>query len=711
MIEQQAKEIRYFFYSQAFADGFRITFAILLPALLGSFYDWFEVGMAISLGALCVSMTDAPGPIIHKRNGMLFCAVFLFLVSFITPFARLNVYTMGLEIVLVSFFFSMFNVYGNRATSVGNAAILVMILTMDKPIEKSDVLLNSFLIFGGGIWYLVVSLLFYKLQPYRASQRTLGDCVREVASYLSIKADFYNPNTDLDADYKALVAQQIIVSEKQDAVRELLFKTRQIVDESTTQGRKLVWAFIETVDLFEDITASYYDYSSLRTRYKETGILQEISAFIKEIARELDRTGVAIQMNVPYRSALDFESKLAELKEKSNAVTQTGSESNLVLRKIRVNLRRLVQRFTVLGNYFESEQDKQQTRPLDHSRFISHQPLDPKILWNNITIHSSVFKHAARVAIACIVGYFVVNIFSYGHHSYWILMTIAFLLKPAFSLTKQRNIERIIGTIVGGGIGVLILVFIPNKNVQFVFMVLFMIGNYSFMRINYLAMVLFVTPFILILFNFLGIGFLDVAKERILDTVIGCAIAFTAGYVLFPTWESEQLKGHLLDMLQANANYLQQILEGLSGKAISVLEYKLVRKQVYVNSANLSAAFQRMLSEPKSKQRNSKQIHQFVVLTHIVSSNMATVATGLVTKEPRVHPHQVIASAKRSLAKLQEIMKTLGDTEEKAKYVVQKETSDGNEVISRDDILVKDQLDFIYKTIADIEKNVSKIIA
>src|SRR5215216_2677178 len=131
MIEQQAKEIRYFFYSQAFADGFRITFAILLPALIASWYGWFEAGMGISLGALCVSITDAPGPVIHKKNGMLFCAGFIFLVAAATSFARLNVYMLGIEIVLVSFFFSMFNVYGNRATSVGNAAILVMILTMD----------------------------------------------------------------------------------------------------------------------------------------------------------------------------------------------------------------------------------------------------------------------------------------------------------------------------------------------------------------------------------------------------------------------------------------------------------------------------------------------------------------------------------------------------------------------------------------------------
>ena len=119
------KEVQYFFYSQAFADGFRATFAILLPALLGSYLGYFDIGLTISLGAMVVSLTDAPGPLLHKRNGMLFCIGFVFVVAIITGFARLNPYLMGLEIAAVTFFFSLFVVYGVRATSVGNAAIVV----------------------------------------------------------------------------------------------------------------------------------------------------------------------------------------------------------------------------------------------------------------------------------------------------------------------------------------------------------------------------------------------------------------------------------------------------------------------------------------------------------------------------------------------------------------------------------------------------------
>ncbi len=696
-MQRQAREIRYFFFSQAFADGLRTTFAILLPALVAFYFNIVDLGMTISLGALALSLTDAPGPVLHKRNGMLIALGFIFLVSLITPLARMNVYLLGLEIVLVSFFFSMFTVYGNRATAVGNAVILVMILTMDHPVLQNEVLVHAALITGGGAWYIFVSLFFYQLQPYRIAQRSLGESIREIASYVMIKADFYDPSTSLDEDYKKLVAQQIIVNEKQDLVREVLFKTRQIVNESTPTGRKLVWTFVETVDLFENVTATYYDYDSLRKRFGHTSVIMEISGFIRRIGYELDKTGIAIQNNIPETNDVDFDAKLLHLKNAIDDLSKTGHENILVLKKILVNLRKLVQGFRELNKYFESDEEKRPERNrIDHSHFVGHQPLDPVILFNNLTFESSVFKHALRVAIACLAGYLVTKTISYGNYSYWILMTIAFIIKPAFSLTRQRNIERIIGTLAGGLIGIFILIFITQQNIQFALMVLFMLLTYSFMRINYLVMVIFVTPFVLILFNMLGVSFSEVATERVLDTVIGCAIALSASYFLFPTWESEQLQKHIEKMRKANADYLRKIAEAMRGMEVSLLDYKLVRKEVYVSSANLSAAFQRMLSEPKTKQTNNKLVHQFVVLNHLLFSNIATVATTLLSRTPKPYPAPLQHLVKKSLQQLEKDDKTV---------TLKKPQGEAETMmLNGDELLLKDQLEFIYKLTTDIEK-------
>jgi uncharacterized membrane protein YccC len=615
---------------------------------------------------------------------------------------------MGIEIVLVSFFFSMFTVYGNRATAVGNAAILVMILTMDRQVDYPGTFSHALLIFGGGIYYLAFSLLLHTLRPYRLSQRTLGDCVREIATYLSIKADFYNIHTNLEEDYRRLVAQQVKVNEKQDAVRELLFKTRHIVQESTQEGRRLIFTFVKTVDLFEDITAAYYDYASLRKQFAETGSLEGISQALKKIASELDRLGISIQSNTSFEPDFDYDEAIRQLKIKIDEVAPRGISNTLVLRKILVNIRKLLSGIHDLQQYFDREIKREKSR-LDHSRFVSHDSIDPKIYFDNFSFHSSTFRHALRVSIACITGYLVVHLLDYGEYSYWVLLTIAFILKPAFSLTKQRNVERLIGTVSGGIIGILILLIIQNSSVLFTLMVLFMIGTYTFMRVSYLVMVIFTTPYVIILFSLLGTGFRDVAEERVFDTVLGCAIAFSASWFLFPSWESTQLRNLMQSIIRANANYMYRIIEGLSGIKVSTLEYKLARKEVYLSSANLSAAFQRMLSEPKSKQKGERDLQQFVVLNHILFSNNATLITSLISKEARVFPLEIIQLARKALTTLHACNQLFGETGEISFPKPVNPPAETN-AVSTDDLLIREQLSFINKLAVDLEKTVRDLV-
>lgn len=701
-MQRSSKEIEYFFYSQAFADGFRATISILLPALAGFYLNHFEIGLTISIGAMCANLSDSPGPIIHKKNGLLFCAVFAFLVALITPFARQNSYTMGLEIAAVTFFFSMFTVYGNRASSVGNAAILVMILTMDEPVATNEALLHATFIFIGALFYMAISLLFYKIRPYRNAQRALGDCMREIATYLSIKADFYNIRTNLEDGYKKLIAQQIVVNEKQDAIRELFFKTRQIVKESTDISRRLIFTFVETVDLFEDITAAYYDYASLRKQFEKSGALELIEHALRKIVFEIDAVGLAIQTNTSFKKRFDYDEEIKELKSRIDALTAHHPANNIVLRKIIVNIRNLLSDLNNIQQYFDTGIQTKKSG-VDHAPFITHQSLDPKIFWNNLSLNSSVFRHALRVCFACSVGFIIAKALAYGHHSYWIIMTIAFMLKPAFSLTKQRNIERIAGTLIGGVIGICVLIFFPAKTVQFAFMVLLMLGTYSFVRISYLTTVICTTPYVLILFSLLGAGYKDVVQERILDTLLGCVIAFLASYLVFPKWESDQLKNYMQQILKANAEYMQKIVEALSGHNISMLEYKLARKNVYLNSANLSAAFQRMLSEPKSKQGSKTQIHQFVVLNHILFSNIATIATTLLAKEAKQHSSELIQLARNSYLKLEESYRKLNNKEVFTSSRIH-EMHTQTTIQSADDMLMKEQLNFIYRVSSDIDK-------
>ncbi|WP_183559103.1 FUSC family protein [Mucilaginibacter sp. SP1R1] len=711
------REIKSFFYSQYFSDGLRISIGILLPSLVLMEFNKFDLGLTLSLGALCICVIDSPGPVTHKRNSMAVGNLCLFLVAAITGFARLNIFTLGLEITLFSFIFSMFTVYGNRAASVGTSSLLIMIFMMDKALPASGVLAYSAIILAGGIWYMIFSLVFFGIRPYRAAQQTLGENVADIAKFLRIKGDFYLPHKDIDENYRKLVSQQIQVSQHQDAVRELLFKSRLLVRESTGASRMLVLTFVDLVDMFEQIMATHYDYSYIHEKFKDTGVLNEIARIIHHMADELDDIAYIVLSNTRRRHLTDYNIELEKLKLKIDEIGKNNQEtSNLVLKKILINLRTLSESINNIYSYYNSKVSLKSTAVVsdtEYSQFVTHQDYAPHIFFDNFSLDSGAFKHALRVALVCLIGFITAKTVAQGHHSYWVLLTIIVILKPGFSLSKQRNYQRLIGTISGGAIGILILNFIPDTNAQFVFLMIFMVGAYSFQRLNYVVSVIFMTPYVLILFKFLGVGLLNVAQERILDTLIGSSIAFIASYIIFPTWEFEQIQETLRDVIAANVNYLITIAESLSGKITGITVYKLARKEVYVKSANLSAAFERMTSEPKSKQRKIKEVHKFVVLNHILSSYIATIASGLVKKDsqqPYPHP-EALKQVKKSIAVLNEINKKLHG--ESIEFNIGK-TAIANDLekpeLSAEDNLLKDQLGFINKISYDIAKITDNIL-
>ena len=696
----KSQKIRYFLFSQYLADGIRITLEIIIPTLIFSYFGYLETGITLSLGALCVSISDGPGPVIHKRNGMLYCNIFIFISAVLTGLFNGNIILLGILILAASFIFTMFSVYGSRAASVGFAALLLMILRMTNITPSGEVLEDSLLILGGGVWYMLVALLLFRITPYRPAQRSLGDCIHETSKYLFIKSELYEPDSDIDDLYDKLLKQQVSVNEKQDAVRELLFKNRSLLKESTRTGRLLVLTFVDVVDIFEQIMASWYDYSSLRTKFSQSGILQEISFAIKNIAHEMDGIGEAIQSNNTYKKNFELAVDLRSLKQKIDQLPD--GQNTMMLKKILVNLRTLGEKTDDILKYFQEDiSAKGSLRSHnEYSRFVTHQKINGVVFRNNLNFKSGIFRHSLRVMIACGVGYALSKLLMHGHHSYWILMTIIIILKPAYSLTKQKNADRLLGTVAGGIIGLLLLYFVEDKTVLFLCILFFMLGTYTFKTLNYIVMVVFLTPYVLILFHFLGLGALDVAGERLLDTAIGSVLAFLASYFLFPQWESENLRGYMADVLKANIQYLEKLKIIFSGNKISSIDYKLMRKELFVSTANLAGALHRTLSEPKSKQGHVREIYEFVVLNNVLSSNIASLTAAAYNKEKR-YAKQFMVTVNNSITLLNEGLQKLSNN-----FIDLKEYPPGN---SFDDsqsvnIQVKEQLDFIYKISFDIKK-------
>ena len=272
-----------------------MTVGILLPAFILTYFDHLNIGVIVSTGALCISVTDNPGPIHHRRNGMLVAVVGICSMTFLTGLVVSSPLLIGLLLVVASFIFSMLGVYGARAGGIGIASLLVIILNTQPTTQVGSISLNALYMTAGGLWYMCFSLLLYNFRPYKLTQQAIGEYIQTIADYLRIRAELYTKNVNYEETYKKLLQHQAIVQEKQTLISDLLFKTRDIAKETTHIGRILLMLFLDVNEMFDRIMNSYQRYSILHEYFDETGILEKYKNAGILLANELEEIGLAVK--------------------------------------------------------------------------------------------------------------------------------------------------------------------------------------------------------------------------------------------------------------------------------------------------------------------------------------------------------------------------------------------------------------------------------
>src|SRR6187549_1507211 len=152
------KEIQKFTSGQYWSSGVRITTGVLAPMLIMVQKGWLSEGIPFLWGALFVSLTDTPGPIHHRRNGMLSAMALNAITVIITGLLYDHAVFSLIQVLFCSFFFSLLGIYGARAGAVGTLALVVMLLNMSPFRQHSNFLQDALLTASGGMWYALFSL-------------------------------------------------------------------------------------------------------------------------------------------------------------------------------------------------------------------------------------------------------------------------------------------------------------------------------------------------------------------------------------------------------------------------------------------------------------------------------------------------------------------------------------------------------------------------
>ncbi|WP_175622142.1 FUSC family protein [Chryseobacterium schmidteae] len=631
-----SSELKKIVTSQYVYSSIRITLATVIPCLVLSYFGLLKEYFLFPLGTSFVALTDQPGPFIRRRNSLTFAIFCFVVVASIASLVKGIIPLVLLEVIVFGMFFSLIGVYGQRLAAVGSLALVVLAIFIDGHLTGANILKSLVIFAAGCIWFLLIFLIVTTIQPYKLASQMIGENYLQLAEFLKIKANYYQKNPDFDKLSLQVIAKQIGIKNLQEETRETVFKTRTIVNESTTLSRLLMLMFLNSMDLHEKLMTSESDYKKLQESFEDTEILVKIHDYLNILSGEIANIGIALQSSTRARPIFNLDASFHELNVhyfelRNKEMTPENLENFMILRQIMMRINEITKEISEIYKVFSQNVRlaKSLSTGLDLKKFMpKEEKINFKVLKSNISLTSSHFRHAIRITVALLLGYLVSLLpFVEIGHTYWILITIVAILKPAYSITKQRNFLRFCGTVVGAVIAYGLLHFIHVNAILFAILLLSMILCFSLLKGRYFWAVLFMTIYVFMSFNFLNPGNVNVIfKDRIVDTFIAGIIAFLVSYIVLPVWEHTQNLDLMKKSAESNLTYFHSVMSKFLNENFNLEDYKVKRKNAIISLANLSDNFQRMISDPKNQQKKLEVVHQFVATSHLITAYTASLS-------------------------------------------------------------------------------------
>jgi uncharacterized membrane protein YccC len=612
---------RTLFFSHYFSTGLRIATGVVgLTFLTYAFAD-LPTAMAVAMGALCTSLMDLPSPLRHKFNemlaGVLTCSLVALLVSLCSPVQWL----LRTVIVLVSFLASMMTVYGRKAMPLQFVALFVMMLSSDDAATPLQALRHGALFFAGGAGYMTYAMIVVWRLRRRLKQQVLAEALYELATYTGIKAGCYDMATPLSAQMEKLVRQQSVLAERQQASRDLVLRGTPREDEAV-----LVRVHYAMFDLYELVLSTHTDYALLRQHFAGGPVLPLLGDLIGKAARDIESAAYAMTRNRPSHAAVDYRAELAALDAALRALPPADSAEVNAQAVLRATSNKIRDMIAMIARLHAASATSGGTLPVaagaDLTPFLTQQRYNLGILVASLRWTSPTFRFSLRVAMAISVGLLSSEWLPYTSHGYWTALTIAVILKPSFSMTRQRRADRLVGTLIGCLLTAVILRFVHAPALLIGFLFVATAAGPTFLSIKYRYTAIAASMQALLLIGLTVPHGAGAIEERLFDTLLGTLIASFFSYVL-PSWEYQNLPELVDAVTDANRGYIDAAADLLLGRAADDVRYRVERKRFMDALANLSAALGRMLDEPASRQRAPAELNRFTVQNYLLMAHMA----------------------------------------------------------------------------------------
>jgi uncharacterized membrane protein YccC len=227
--------------------------------------------------------------------------------------------------------------------------------------------------------------------------------------------------------------------------------------------------------------------------------------------------------------------------------------------------------------------------------FVSPEGWPWAALKPHLGLQSAVLRHALRGSLAMSTAWLLGLALPWASHPHWLVLSVAVVLRGNLEQTLSRRNERVIGTVMGCLL-VLVLAHQPWHGLLPLVFIAAVGTAHAYVNVRYRVAATAATLMALLQPLLLMPGTGPAVGERLADTVLGALLAWAFCFVL-PSWERRSLARLSPQLASVLARHAGNVLCWAPSPE-RLLAQRLSRQQAYQVLGALAAAAQRNAVEP-----------------------------------------------------------------------------------------------------------------
>ncbi|WP_406565281.1 YccS family putative transporter [Acinetobacter wuhouensis] len=605
----------------------RMIIAFAGTAFVPYFMGQQLMTIPLTLGVVAAGLSDIDDRFSVRIMNLVYTYIGFFVtaasVSLLFPYPVL--FAIGLIVSCIGWI--LLGSLGRRYATISYGCLVVSVYSMLGVHLFDQWYIQPSLLVIGAIWYGLISTISFLLFPVRQVQDKLSQCFSSLGNFLFSKSNLFDVDMTATSYQDSMINLSMengkLISIFNDMRVTLL--TRLKGDRGQRDTRRSLQYYFVAQDIHERADSAHIDYQKLAKIFEHSDILFRFQRILSMQAKACNDLSDSILHRTTYQHNQRFEHAFKNLRYSLDKLKSEG-KYDLIWVNALFSLYQNLKSIDAQLRNLETERHI----TLEQSKHIENQLKDDDLKgWDDIVIRikqhltpeSVLFRHAIRVSIVLFFGYVFVQLTNI-QYGYWILLTALFVSQPNFNATKRRLRLRIIGTLGGIILGYAILFFVPSVEGQLLLLIISGVLFFDLRSKQYAQATAFITIMALINFNLDGLGF-EAALPRMIDTVIGCALAWLGVTFIFPDWRFRRLPRTIQRSLEAQCAYLENVVSQYYQGRNNSLDYRIIRRAANNTDADVASLISTLATEPDFDPSQKTLAFEFLCLNHTFLSYIA----------------------------------------------------------------------------------------